>query len=491
MNRIIWVVLFVCFNSNSLSSYDIKLSGYELLHKAETHFLKSALDSSLKYLGLAESHFQSTGQDSLIAAIGNQRARIYLLKEQGDSAMHFLKLNLAFIQNKFELQNELLAVCNDLMGEYYMSILDADAAMKYYQRSLNIRKYLYPHDHPRIAFSYSNYAKYYSFKIERDSALFYAELAYKLYLKKPEVSNHIPYERIYMEYAYAYKIIHMHKGFDKTKTLEETRVLYSNALKFIDKKYGINSLASAAVYRNMGNTYTDIILGFEGNPDLKSYYFKKGITFYDKSIAICSNYLIGNNSTLSTLYYVKALLYGYAYLSDSSEKCILMHDKAIESLIPSYRFNNTFSELELKACSFKYELMTTIFTKSSAYLSLYSRTRNKEHLKSGYHLAKNLIPLWNYVIEEFESPYANRLITIYNGKIFNFLVQMSLLLYEQENNIQYLNDIFYFSEQSKCSLQNRLLAISSSRPVPISSFSILLRQCRYSKGTSQLTILYS
>jgi len=68
-----------------------------------------------------------------------------------------------------------------------------------------------------------------------------------------------------------------------------------------------------------------------------------------------------------------------------------------------------------------------------------------------------MIPLWNFMIEEFESQYANRLIGIYNQKIFNLLVELVWKLYEIEHDIGYLNDLFYFSGQSKGSLQNRLL----------------------------------
>ncbi|MBK7970942.1 MAG: hypothetical protein IPK08_19605 [Bacteroidetes bacterium] len=90
-------------------------------------------------------------------------------------------------------------------------------------------------------------------------------------------------------------------------------------------------------------------------------------------------------------------------------------------------------------------------------MNTYNKTKDIADLRKALKIAKYMVPLWNNVIEEFDSPYANRLITIYNGKIFNFLVDLTWELYQEEKDYKYLEGIFYYSTQSKGSLQNRLL----------------------------------
>ncbi len=458
MNRIILFTGLVYVLLGSLSVFSMSsVDQRQLLNKSEMCLRKSELDSALKYLSFAEVHYKNTEQDSLIALIANRKARIYLMKEERDSAFSILKANQVFIKNKFGERNELIAMCYDLLGDSYMSLSDAYAGVSHFRKSLDIRKTIYTENHPRIAFSYSNIARYYSFKIEKDSALYFAKIAYNSFLRNYESNLDIPYERIHMEYAYAYKIFYMRPD-SLSQTLEEVRNLYLKTLNFTNKNYGHMSLASAAVYRSIGNTYTDILLGFRGNSDLKIYYFNQGIINYNKSIAITSTILQNKGSALSTLFFVKGLIYEYAFVCDSIKQSFDLYDKSIHSLIPTYNFTNILSDSEINNCKDKYELMTILFTKSSCYWKAYNYSKQTKYLEMALVTAKNMVPLWNSVIGEFESSYANRLITIYNGKVFNFLVDLAWSLYNLKKDSQYLYDIFYFSSQSKCSLQTRLLA---------------------------------
>jgi len=427
------------------------------LRKAEMFFSKSEFDSSLKYLNLANVYAKRIGNDSLKVVTSIRSARIFLLIEQNDSAITILKSSRDFIENRFWDQNELMAQCNDLIGDYYMALSDADVALLYYKKSLNIRNNLYSNNHPRVAFSLSNLARYYNFKIEKDSAFHYSEKAYKIFESFSEQNFDIPYERIFTEYAYAYKIYYLNRRMDKSRVLEEVRDLLNKALLLTKMKYGSNSWVDASIFRNIGNTYTDLIYLIQGNAKLKLRYYMQAMNFYDKSIFLTTTHIGSRSSSLSILYFVKGVLCEYTFNKDSAEKILKYYDKSIQCLIPAYKSDNLIGEMELKKCDSKYELMTTIIMKSHYNHHLYNDTGQEIYLKSSYQCSKNMIPLWNYMIEEFESQYTNRLIGIYNQNIFNLLVELAWKLYEIEHDIKYLNDIFYYSEQSKGSLQNRLL----------------------------------
>ena len=457
-NLVIRVALFIFFIFGSHVVYaNNKADNKQFLQKAEGFFLKSEFDSSLKYLNHANVYANSIGNDSLQIVTSIRSARIFLLKEQNDSAITILKSCRNFIENRFGVQNELMALCNDQIGDYYMSLSDADAALLNYQKSLNIRNNLYNNNHPRVAFSLSNIARYYNFKIEKDSAFHYSEKAYKIFESFTEQNFDIPYERIFTEYAYAYKIYYLNRRKDKSRVLEEVRDLLNKALLLTKIKYGSNSCVDASIFRNIGNTYTDLIYFIQGNAKLKLRYYMQAMNFYDKSILLTTTRMGSRSSSLSTLYFVKGVLCEYTFNKDSAEKILNYYDKSIQCLIPAYRNDNLIGEMELKKCDSKYELMTTIIMKSHYYHHLYNDTGQEIYLKSSYQCSKNMIPLWNYLIEEFESQYTNRLIGIYNQKIFNLVVELAWKMYEIEHDVKYLNDIFYYSEQSKGSLQNRLL----------------------------------
>ncbi len=432
------------------------------IKKAEAYFLKSEFDSALVYLNIAYENSKVVDSDSLCAVIINKKATIFLKTEQLDSTFNLIKFNEKFIQNKFGNNNELYATCKDLRGDYYMNFSDVETAVIIYRQALDIRNRIYAPNNPRVAYSLSNIARYYNFKITVDSAFIFADSAYQIFLNSPENNNDLEYERILTEYAYAYKIYYRHRN-KLSKVLNETRNLYFKVLVFIENKYGKNSLAAAGIYRNIGNTYTDELLGFIGPVSFRNHLYQEANRNYDKSISIISKYLQKKDAFLCTLYYVKGLLNEYAFNIDSLDKTIFFYDKSIRTLIPSYDGTTAIPLNDLKNCTSKYELMTAFYTKSFLYFKKYNYSGDSKYLKMAYKYGKELMPLWNCVIEEFESPYSNRILTIYNGKIFNMAAEFAWKLYNVTGDRVYLDDILGISEQSKGSLQQRLIPKSASK----------------------------
>lgn len=427
------------------------------VQKAEQFYLRSQFDSSLRYLKISEFQFIGSGNDSMAYVIRNRIARILLLTDKSDSAFSLLKSNRQQITKRYGTENELISICNDLLGDWYMSVSDAETALTYYQKSYKNRIGLYKPGHPHISFSLANLARYRNFKIDIDSALYYAEKAYIHFNKNLPIDWDFPYERILLEHAYAVKIGMISSNRTNPKNLDPIRRLFFDAADYIKQKYNPHALQLVSVYRNIGNTYTDEVIYPVVSNSQRKLLFESALKYYDMGISIVSNIHSETSLEMSTLYYVKALVYDYSYRHDSLDQVINNHDTAIAVLIKEYRYNDIFSDSILLSCNYKYNLMTLITTKAFYYWRLYTASKQIEYLKKAYKLQKYAVSLWHFIIEEFENPYANRLMRIYNGKIFDMLIEWAWELHKYENNDQYLIDIFKYSELSKRSLQNKLL----------------------------------
>ena len=432
------------------------------LEKARVFYNSSQFDSSLRYYHQAAIYFKSNSADSLTFACKNKIGEIYLIKGLVDSSKTILLNNAQNIKNKIGVNSELLAVCYDLLGDYFMFISDAEVALKYYKLSLSIRTQMFGNNDPHVAYSISNLARYHNFKIDKTEAFKYGEKAFKMYKEFPLKTNDLHYERIITEYAYAYKILKRKKVVSTEEELKPVRSIYEEALKYVFKTYGHQSYFSSRIYRVIGNTYTDRMIGFEGNDHQKSLCFNMANYYYDLSKEIVRKYLGNQNTDISTLYYVKGLLYEYSYLRDSTEKTLYNFDKSIQALLPQYQSNSKFTNTDLNKCLYKYDLMTAIFAKGNSYFNLYCLSGEIRYLKESYELFKYQPFLWDCIIDEFESSYANRLVTIYGSRIYDHLIENGWILYLNEKNESYLNDIFLYSEKSKTSLQNKLLIESGN-----------------------------
>lgn len=427
------------------------------LLKAEQFYIRSQNDSALKYLQLSESIFNKAGNDSMAMVVKNRMARILIIDNKINSAFTLLKSNHRLIQQKYGELNELMLVCNDLLGDCYMSISDAETAVKHYRYTLAIRSKIYDNGHQKISYSYANIARYHSFKINKDSAYFYSQKGIENFDANAKFNWDIPYERILLEYAYAKKITFLSDKTNPFENMDQIRKLYKEAAMYVGSIYGEKSRQMASIYRLVGNTYTDEVLAPNITGQRREYLFKQANYNYNKSLSIISATKQNENLSKSTLHYVKALVFEYCYLHDSSDQVLYQYDLAIKELAPDYKSNDTLTQKSMKACNFKYDLMTVITTKAFCYYKYQYHKQNIHALKRAYLLLNQSVYLWNQIIHEFEYPYANRLITIYNNKIFDSLTEIAWKLYGLENDSTYLSDIFKFSEQSKTSLQQRLL----------------------------------
>ncbi|HRH65898.1 MAG TPA: hypothetical protein PLU53_06345, partial [Bacteroidia bacterium] len=196
-----------------------------------------------------------------------------------------------------------------------MSFSDVEAARTYYEHAYQIRLKLFGDDDVRTAYSMAQMASYFNFKITVDSAYFLAQKAYLICQQHQEQTHLIDEVKVISTYAYSYKIYFGNRIREFRLSRIEARKIYQVALDKVRKNYGSKSINEAALYRSIGNTYTDQILDLIYNPPqwslrrIKDPIFREAKAYYIKSAEMIKNTTGGSHPDLSTVYLVTSLLY--------------------------------------------------------------------------------------------------------------------------------------------------------------------------------------
>lgn len=438
-------------------------SGNEYFQSGEFSRTHSEYDKALREFQNAAERFSSEHQDSSYAVAQNRASEILLLISRNDEASTILKNNEAFITSHWGKMNELYCVCVDLIGDYFMSFSDAEAARIYYDRVYQIRLKLFGQDDVHTAYSMAQIASYYNFKITMDSAFFFAQKAYSICQQEQTQTHLIDEVKVISTYAYAYKIYKGHLPEESDKARVEARKIYQTAINKVRKTYGFKSLKEAGLYRSIGNTYTDQIgtLYYTQRPfnksRLRDLYFKRAKEYYAKSEAMIRNVAGASHPDLSTVYFVTSLLYQYAYQTDSIKQALNFINSALQIILPSGTSAEKIDELNIRKCVYKYDLMTLLHAKAGCLQANYVKDSATSVLHQIYETEKLRILLWQHIIRDFSSPFPNRLMLIYNGSLFSELNYTAWRLYMVEKKSSYYSDLFLFSEWSKKSLRGKLL----------------------------------
>lgn len=446
--------LYLVFTYSTLSGIS---TGEKLFQFAEEEARHSQYVSALDKFNQAALFFQKQHLDSAFAHTQNRISAIEIKLSHEDKAVFLLMKNESFILRNLQDQLELLCKCYDLLGDYYMMLSDAEEAAKYYFKSYAIRKNKFGLQHLLTASSLSRIAGYHNFKINIDSALFYSAQAYSIYKSHYSTLCNPTIIEIIDEYAYATKIYYR-RGINQFDAgVEKARKLYFDALEVCRKWSGTDCVEYAELLKSIGNTYTDQTLNNQFMHLENDVVFNEAEKYYNQSLKIVQSKLPPANPLLSTIYFVKGLLREYKGGQGNHIKCIPFYDEAIQALFP-YKINvQDLSENELANCTFKYDLMNLLYIESASLIGSYKESNNPNHLQRAYSNYLMQLFLWKKINQEFRSPYTNRLISIYNGNLFEAAANTGWELYELSKDTKYLNDIFRISEFSKKSLRDKPL----------------------------------
>ena len=181
-----------------------------------------------------------------------------------DEALKYYEKSLAIRKEKLGENHLDTATSYTNIGLIYKKKGEYDKALKYYEKSLAIRKEKLGNDHPDTATSYTKIGLVYREKDEYDKALEYCMKTVKIYENK-RGQDHPDTATSYNNIGTVYRA---KKNYDKA--LE----YYQRALKIREEKIGKEHPDTATSYNNIGTIYRDK----ENN--------KQALENYEKSLAI-------------------------------------------------------------------------------------------------------------------------------------------------------------------------------------------------------------
>lgn len=430
-------------------------TGESFYYAAEQGLKESKFDYSDALFQKAAAIFRARGQDSALAETQNKIASIELALAKEENALYLLSQNKDFIEAKFGSENELMCSCLDLLGDYYMMLSDAEVARAIYYKSYAIRLKLFGSNSYQVAISLSRLAGYHNFKINKDSAYYLSREAYEIYKDGQFDGKRNSPLNVLTQYAYATKVFETDTSI--IKKMQLSRAIYFEALKVCEKWKSKNCIEYARILKDIGNTYTDETYYLYRNNVETSVTFEKAVQYYDSSLSILVVKLPKAHPQLSTIFFVKALVYSFCRDKNRTKNAIPYYKQAIQALFSFEVDPDNLKESDLARCTFKYDLINILGNKSANYNRCYVESHELNYLFKSYSDYKAQIILWRMIVEEFKSPYANRLIAIYNRNLFEATIAIAWNLYDASGDRKYLNDIYLYSELTKKSLRDKLL----------------------------------
>ncbi len=297
---------------------------YLLLGTAYTKGQNLTFRDSLMIL---QDKLKSPGLSEINAAyIRNNAAILHIRLEQIDSAKRLIDLNIKILA---QIPDSIASDTYAALGSYYLYLSDMEEAKVNYRKNLQLKLKNYGENDCRTAYAYSLLGQYFNNRVILDSAIFYTKRAVDIIEKNLENKDLVPYELIYANYAYAYKIGNWHIGETRDALYDSVRSMFNKSLIIANEKYGEDSFQSALIMHHIANTYTD---NTGHDRHLKRNYietFRKAKRLYEQSYDIFKVTLGEKSLRCAISYYARGLLYMYTFEGDSVETAIEYLNKAI------------------------------------------------------------------------------------------------------------------------------------------------------------------
>ncbi len=394
-----------------------------------------------------ENKFEETAKAT------SKLAETYLILDRKDSALIFLEENRKLILKNFRKENELLASCDDLMGDVYLDYGDADEAKIYFDESLQTRLKLYGENDSRTAFSYSSIAAFYNFHPGegKDSAFYFAKRALLISRNFPTHNKDIQLEKIYAEYAYDYKISSRGSSLvEKNVRVTDTVIMYfDSALSILRAKQPEKTYFESYILHQIGNCFTDMTEWFPENSPITLSYFKKAEEYYGKDLTIRKGIFGNCHSDIAITNYTLALLYEFTFKKKKPWLSFMYQNRAIEALLPNFKFSNELQLPDTNSC-INYYLLNVLLERRAIFMKQCNELApSTELIIAMYQIHKLKIAIWDKIMTSFKSAEVSQVLALWNYDVFEDAITSAYKLFSVNKDSMLLDEMFSFAEQGK------------------------------------------
>ncbi|MGB3948546.1 MAG: CHAT domain-containing protein [Bacteroidia bacterium] len=342
-----------------------------------------------------------------------------------------------------------------LLGEIFHSASDIGKAYEYWIKGFNLIKNTYGTNSIYLAESYSLLARYYSFRINSDSAFYYAQKSITLCHSKKDSVLLIPVNKIYREYAYALKVREGKRNFVDGRV--KARIYFDSA-NYFNERYFNDELYKSQLFQDIGNTYTDESLFNSKISASKKLFvakenFKKANDFYDKALSIRKNALGQKHEKVAILYFVKGLSYDYCYGNDSVISALNYYQKGLCAL--STEDNNT-SIFSIPNSNYHFSNLALALilmrNRIDGFYCLYEKTKDIKYLEYCYKHSITAVELWEKTFKNFKTYEIHQALDVYGAAPFASSILYSNKYYQLTKNQNIKENVFRWIDLNKYSV---------------------------------------
>jgi len=416
------------------------------LNKANQNFALPDYDQALINLNQCIQLSNAENNNLVLAESLNKRARVFQVKNEMESSKKDLlsSINLSINKkNKIDYKN--LHESYLILGNLYVANGDIEEAGNYFKKCDSLNSIHFQNEPSLIGLTYKGLSSYYGFKVDIDSEYYYANKAYELLPKINQ--NDIAYAEILMRYAYAYKVKFRGGKDDYVKCYPVVRELYQKAISILDKIYSRPSYQKAIALHALGNSYADFIhSNIVSGKSERKFYFDKANDLYQKSLAIKKTISGNKSSDYSVSCYTLALLH---QTYNDYANALLWYNTAIDCINEKELFLLHLKGDEKLITKDPYSLNILLTNRNDVYANQYKKNKDIQLLEKIHAANLERIILWRQIFATYQSKDLGSVIAIWNHTPFEEAIQSAYQLYEITQDKEYLNDIFYFAEESR------------------------------------------
>ncbi|MFN8117912.1 MAG: CHAT domain-containing tetratricopeptide repeat protein [Bacteroidia bacterium] len=392
------------------------------------------------------------------------------VKGNTDLALKEILIKIKTLETNSNKNPLLLSQHYNLAGEIYYHFSDIGEAYDYWNKSYALIKNNFGTNSIYLAENYSLFARYHNFKINIDSAFYYATKSINICRAKKDIVNFIPIHKIYREYAYSLKI--KKEKINYLSSREESRKYLDSALYFNTKYFPENIIYKAQILHDIGNTYTDVTGYYKTT--LKNFQkatenLLKANNYYDKSLAIRKNTWGNKHDKIATLYFVKGLAYFYCYQFDSLNSVLKNYQKGLCALSPQYNDQSIYSIPNPKYHFTNPTLALTILRfKIDALYYLYLKTKDIIYLEHCYNHSIVAVELWETTFKNLKTHEIHQALEIYGAAPFDGIIPHGNEYYQLTKDIKVKQNVFKWIDLNKYStilkyqIENKSISIKSN-----------------------------
>ncbi|MFZ7153203.1 MAG: CHAT domain-containing protein, partial [Bacteroidota bacterium] len=417
---------------------------------AESFLSKPRYDSALCYFRQAFELGRKRGWSRDVSYAAMRFAECEGILDRPVQALDILQLGDSLNRRYGINDPDLFAGYEDQLGKQYEQLGNIQTAEVHYRKSLEARRKSYGEEDVRTAYSYSEIAGVFSFRIEIDSAWYYANLAKSICSRHPDQWGLIRYGEVLLRYAYELKIYQRRFVQPLYKHYPDAVRAYQDVIRYTKGIYADPSVEEGMALQGMANTYTDIAINGAPNEEIVGKQaFHKALQLYKEALTVKQTIFGERSLQVATTLFTMALLHHYGPFHDRQLTALRFYQRSIEAVSRNYHPVGPLDlpiDIETDYLVFLNHLLSN---RSGLLLDLFRKTNDEKYLRLLHDNNRLRLKNWDGIIANFHPRETARIISIWDQAPYEEAIESAIKLFMLSGDRSLLTEIYSIVEKGR------------------------------------------